>query len=119
MKYNTILLCYINFGLFFHLWHSPYPYRIPAGKIAKNTHWRSVFWFNRHSKYDTVLSKIHSSRQLFQQFCRPFTSIQSVKNLYQSIRDTNNNNNNNIESKEREREKKRCFHCVKGFTIFP
>ena len=37
----------------------------PACKIAKNTHWRSVFLFNRSSKYDAVLSKIHSSRQLF------------------------------------------------------
>ena len=27
----------------------------PAGKIAKNTHWRSVFLFNRHSKYDAFL----------------------------------------------------------------
>ena len=27
---------------------------LPAGKIAKNTHWRSVFLFNRHSKYDAV-----------------------------------------------------------------
>ena len=58
-------------------WHSKLLYYFivcmntyPAGKISKNTHWRSVFLFIWHSKYHAVLSKIHSSRQLFQRFCR-------------------------------------------------
>ena len=40
-------------------------YNTPAGKITKKYHWRSVFLFNRPSKYDAVLSKIHSSSDVF------------------------------------------------------
>jgi len=40
----------------------------PAGKIAKNVCKRSAFLSNQHSKYDAVLSKVHSSRVYFSNF---------------------------------------------------
>ena len=59
--------------------------------------------FNRHSKYDAILSKIHSFRQLFQRFCRlgneTFRDIQSslillvflytIRNYFASSNDIN------------------------------
>ena len=48
----------------------PLSYKSHPAKLLKHTHLRSVFLFNQHSKCNAVLSKIHFSRQFFQQFCR-------------------------------------------------